>query len=68
MLFRSQLDWQLTNVAYNEKEKGILKIFDQVKHQDKKLQYNTASLQLRPEQDFLELINDLEYELEFSER
>lgn len=64
----SQSDWQLTNVAYNENEKGILKIFNQVKYHDKKLQYNTAALHLRPEQDFLELINNLKYEKEFSER
>jgi hypothetical protein len=64
----NQLDWQLTNVAYTENERGILKIFSEVKYQDKQLQYDTAILQLRPEQDFLDLINKLQYEEEYSKR
>jgi hypothetical protein len=66
--FCSRSDWKLTNVAYNENEKGILKIFNQVRYHNKKLQYNTAALQLKPEQDFLELINGLKYKEELSER
>jgi hypothetical protein len=64
----TQLDWQLTNVAYTENEKGILKIFSEVEFHDKKFRYKTAVLQLRPDQDFLDLINKLKYEQEYSER
>jgi len=63
-----QMDWQLTNIAYNEKETGILKIFNQVKIHNNTLQYNTSAIELRLDQDVLEIINELKFVIEFSDR
>ena len=63
-----QKSFSLTNIAYSELEPGTLKIFKDVSHNLKKLNYVSANLRIRPEDDLLLAVSSLRLKPETSTR
>lgn len=63
-----QKSYSLTNIAYSESEPGSLKIFKDVRQNLTNLNYVTANLRIRPEDDLLLAVNSLRLKPETSAR
>jgi hypothetical protein len=66
--FCSEFNFQLTNIAYTESEPGRLKIFKNVRFENEKLKYVTATLSIKPDDDLLVAIENLIFQNQESER
>lgn len=64
----SQLNYDLTNIAYTESQPGKMKIFKDVTLENQKLHYVTANLEINPDDDILLKIDKLEFYKEMSKR
>jgi len=67
--FCLERNYALTNLAYNRSEKGIVKIFKDVKAlSDSNLSYESKTISFKPTDNILELISEGEYKKEISNR
>ena len=64
----SNLKCNLTNIAYSEAEKGLLKIFNNVSISSQGLSYRTATVDIKPDENLLTKIRSLTLIEEFSNR
>jgi hypothetical protein len=64
----SDNNYQLINIAYTEAQPGKMKIFKDVTFENQKLEYITANLEIKPDDEILPTIKKLEFHKEFSDR
>ena len=64
----SDHNYQLINIAYTEAQPGKMKIFKDVTFDNQKLEYVTANLEIKPDDEILHTIEKLEFHKESSDR